>query len=129
MKIAFDRQLDTQSLKFGWDEMPLYNKDDDHEVRLVEIGNTVITMVKGRGGWNARDTFAKLPDSMCQSDHYGFVVSGRVNIVTKDGVIECSAGDAYHQAAPHRVEWIEDSMLVEFSERNGFWDTEVIMKG
>lgn len=128
MKISFDRQLATKSLKFNWDEMPLYNKDDDHEVRLVEIGDTVITMVKGRGGWNAQDTFAKLPDSMCQAPHFGFVVAGRVNIVTKDGPIECVAGDAYYQAAPHRVEWLEDSMLVEFSERNGFWDTEVMMK-
>ena len=77
--------------------------------------------MRGSAGWTAEDTFAGLPDDMCQAPHFGVVLRGKVRIVTKDGAIDCQAGDAYYQAIPHRVEWLEDSVLVEFTPREEFW--------
>jgi hypothetical protein len=109
------------SYKFSWDDLRTSYKDDVWEERVVEVGNMVVSQVRGHKGWTAEDTFAGLPDNMCQAPHWGVVLEGKVRIVTKDGSIDCVKGDAYYQAVPHRVEWLEDSVLVEFTPREEFW--------
>jgi hypothetical protein len=110
-----------KSYKFSWDDLRTSYKDDIWEERVVEVGDMIVSQVHGSAGWDAIDTFANLPDNMCQCPHFGVVLKGKVRIVTKDGSIDCVAGDAYYQAVPHRVEWIEDSVLIEFSPREPFW--------
>jgi len=50
----------------------------------VEVGNMVVSQVRGSAGWTAEDTFAGLPDNMCQAPHWGVVLEGKVRIVTKE---------------------------------------------
>lgn len=116
------------SHKWNWDSMPVAYKDDIWEMRMVEIGNMILTQVRGSAGWDALETFKGLPDTMCQSPHYGVCISGRVVIHTKEGDIECGPGDMYYQAVPHRVEWLEDSVLIEFSPREEFLKTQEIIE-
>jgi hypothetical protein len=110
-----------KSYKFSWDELRTSYKDSVWEERVAEVGDMVISQVRGSAGWTAEDTFAGLPDDMCQAPHWGVVLRGKVRIVTKDGAIDCEPGDAYYQAVPHRVEWLEDSVLIEFTPSKEFW--------
>ena len=121
MIIEVDFRPADKSYKFSWDDLRTSYKDDVWEERVVEVGNMVVSQVRGSAGWTAEDTFAGLPDDMCQAPHFGVCLSGKVRIVTKEGSIDCEAGDAYFQAVPHRVEWLEDSVLVEFTPREEFW--------
>jgi hypothetical protein len=121
MLITVDHYPANQSNKFGWEELRTSYKDDVWEERMVEVGDMAVSQVRGKAGWTAEDTFAGLPDNMCQAPHWGVVLSGKIRIVTKDGSIDCVAGDAYYQAVPHRVEWLEDSVLIEFTPREEFW--------
>src|SRR5262245_50704860 len=86
-----------KSDKFSWQELKTSYKDSVWEERVAEVGDMVISQVHGSAGWTAEDTFAGLPDDMCQAPHWGVVLSGKVRIVTKDGNIDCSTGDAYYQ--------------------------------
>ena len=121
MLITVNHLGDDKSYKFSWDDLRASYKDDVWEERVVEVGDTIVSQVRGSAGWDAIDTFSLLPDNMCQCPHFGVVLKGKVRIVTKDGHIDCVAGDAYYQAVPHRVESIEDSILIEFSPREPFW--------
>jgi len=124
MRINHEHRLPNKSYRFDWDDSLRVHKDNDLEMHLVEVGNTIVTKVQGRGGVDALDMFAGLPNEMCQASHWGIVLNGHVRIVTPDGAIDCKTGDAYYQAVPHRVEWVEDSTLVEFSPREEFWITQ-----
>ncbi len=124
MQINHEHQPSTKSHRLNWTEERLAFKDEDLEMHLVEVGDTIVTRVAGRGGVDGMDMFAGLPNNMCQSEHMGVVLKGKVRIHTPDGHVDCEAGDAYFQAKPHRVEWLEDSVLVEFSGREGFWITQ-----
>ncbi len=106
---------------FSWDTLTPTFKDEQWEERGAEIGDTVMSVVRGKAGWDAVESFADMPDGMCNCPHFGVVLEGRIRIVTKDGSVECKTGDVYWQAPPHRVEWLEDSVLVEFSPREEFW--------
>ena len=121
MEIKINHLSRHKSHGFAWDDLMTTFKDEMWEEPGVEVGDTIISYVRGRAGWDAVDSFADMPDNMCQCDHFGVVLEGRIRIVTKDGNLECKKGDAYWQAAPHRVEWLEDSLLVEFSPREEFW--------
>jgi hypothetical protein len=129
MKITVDHRAADRSYKFAWEDLEPSYKDDIWEERIVEIGDTIVSRVRGKAGWTAEETFAGLPDNMCTCPHFGMVLRGKVRIVTKEGHIDCEAGDAYYQAVPHRVEWLEDSELIEFSPREPFWQvTEVALR-
>jgi len=121
VEITVDFNPADHSYKFAWDDLRTSYKDNVWEERVAEVGNMVVSQVRGSAGWTAEDTFAGLPDNMCQAPHWGVVLEGKVRIVTKDGSIDCVKGDAYYQAVPHRVEWLEDSVLVEFTPREEFW--------
>ncbi|MBF4768777.1 hypothetical protein ISU10_13480 [Nocardioides agariphilus] len=110
-----------KSYAFAWETLTTTFKDAQWEERGAEIGDTVMSIVRGKAGWDAVESFEDMPDGMCQCPHFGVVISGRIRIVTKDGNLECTTGDIYWQAPPHRVEWLEDSVLVEFSPSKEFW--------
>ena len=60
--------------------------------------------------------FKGLPDDACQSPHWGYVISGRLRVVSSSGSEETlAAGQAYYLPAGHNVIVEEDALLVEFS--------------
>ena len=110
-----------KSHAFSWDSLTTTFKDAMWEERGAEIGDTVMSLVRGKAGWDAVESFEDMPEGMCNCPHFGVVLEGHIRIVTKDGSFECKAGDVYWQAPPHRVEWLADSVLAEFSPRDEFW--------
>jgi hypothetical protein len=53
----------------------------------------------------------------CETAHWGYVLTGRAHVRYEDGREETlSAGQAYYLAPGHRIEVLEDSEVVEFSQ-------------
>ena len=56
-----------------------------------------------------------LPDDLCQCPHWGYVLSGRLKLRTKDGEEFFEAGQAFYWSPGHAPMALEDSEYVEFS--------------
>ncbi|HYG92159.1 MAG TPA: cupin domain-containing protein [Nocardioides sp.] len=57
-----------------------------------------------------------LEEDLCQSPHWGYVVSGRLTVTYGDGQAEsCATGDLVHWPAGHSVRVDEDAEVVLFS--------------
>jgi len=57
-----------------------------------------------------------LTDDACHSDHWGFVIAGRVVVTYADDSTEtCSAGEVFYWPAGHSVRVEETAELVMFS--------------
>ncbi|MET9731293.1 hypothetical protein ABZZ79_11750 [Streptomyces sp. NPDC006458] len=71
-------------------------------------------------GTDMASAFKGLPDDMCPCPHYGYLLSGRMRMRTKDGEHVYEAGRAYYWAPGHVPEPLEDCELVEFSPTEEF---------
>jgi glyoxylate utilization-related uncharacterized protein len=56
-----------------------------------------------------------LPDDRCQSQHWGYVVKGKMTFTTADGEEVFEAGDAYYLPPGHSPVVSAGTELIEFS--------------
>ena len=56
-----------------------------------------------------------LPDDLCQCPHWGYVLSGRLGLRTREGEGVYEAGEAFYWSPGHAPKVIEDAEYVEFS--------------
>lgn len=60
-----------------------------------------------------------LPDDACQSEHWGYVISGRVVVTyTDDSEETCAGGDVFYWPAGHSVRVEEDADVILFSAQH-----------
>ncbi len=60
-----------------------------------------------------------LEGDLCQSPHWGYVLSGDLVVTFADGLAEsCSGGDVFHWPAGHSVRVVEDAEMVLFSPQD-----------
>ena len=60
--------------------------------------------------------FRGLPDDACQSPHWGYLIEGRLRVLSTDGTEESIvAGQAYYLPAGHNVVVEQDALVLEFS--------------
>jgi len=78
---------------------------------------------------NAGPMFKGLPDGMCQSPHWGYVLKGKMTINYKDHKETINAGEAYY-IAPGHIPIVEaGTEIVEFSPKKEYQKTlEVVEK-
>jgi mannose-6-phosphate isomerase-like protein (cupin superfamily) len=70
-----------------------------------------------------------LPDDRCQSEHWGYVIEGKVTFKTADGEETFEKGDAYYVAPGHTPVLYEGTEVVEFSPTDELKRTiEVVSK-
>jgi hypothetical protein len=73
--------------------------------------------------------FKGLPDDRCQSEHWGYVVNGRVTFKTAEGEETFEAGDAYYAAPGHTPVLYAGTEVVEFSPTEALQQTmEVVSR-
>src|SRR5690349_19118534 len=61
-----------------------------------------------------------LDGDACQAPHWGYMLSGAVDVTYVDGSVErCSSGDLFHWPAGHSIRVLEDAEFVMFSPRLG----------
>jgi hypothetical protein len=85
------------------------------EERSEELGDYVVGFTTFREDGDATPVFRGLPDDRCQSEHWGYVFSGKLTFRYADHDEVCEAGDAYY-APPGHIPVVEaGTEVVEFS--------------
>jgi hypothetical protein len=101
---------------YSQEQVPIEFEADVAQTRTVEGGEMTIAFERLSAGVETAPLFKGLPDDACQSPHWGYVISGRLRIVSTDGSEETlDTGQAYYLPAGHNVVVEEDALLVEFS--------------
>lgn len=73
--------------------------------------------------------FVGLPDDRCQSEHWGYVISGKVTFKAAQGEETFEAGDAYYVPPGHTPVLYSGTEVVEFSPTDRLEETfEVVAK-
>lgn len=91
--------------------------------RLVEWGGMIVSYETFPKGVDAAALFQGLPDDMCQSPHWGYVLSGRVRIRRKAGDVVLTTGDVYYLEPGHVPVFEEDTEILEFSPKKEYQQT------
>ena len=80
-------------------------------------------------GLDCAPLFKGLPDDLCQSPHWGYVLKGRIRVKYADREEIINTGDVYYLPPGHVPVIEEDSELVEFSPKDEYQKTmEVAMR-
>lgn len=105
-------------------ELPIVDEyGDGFCSRLVEWGGMIVSYETFPKGVDAAPLFKGLPDDMCQSPHWGYIVRGRVRIRRKDGEFVLKTGEVYYLEPGHVPVFEEDTEVLEFSPKNEYQQT------
>ena len=67
------------------------------EIRAREIGgDMMLAFIRVPAGWDLAPLLVGLPDDLCQCPHWGYLLSGRLKLATKDGDELFEAGQAFY---------------------------------
>ncbi len=95
------------------------------QVEVVHLGTSTVGRGTFHPGWRWSECVSPIVEAdMCQLPHIGYVISGRMMILPRDGdAYEICAGDAVHIAPGHDAWTVgdEDCVVLEIlsAERNG----------
>jgi hypothetical protein len=101
---------------FSQDQVPVEFEVDVAQTRTVEQGGMTIAFERLSAGVETAPLYKGLPDDACQSPHWGYLIEGRLRVLSSDGTEESIvAGQAYHLPAGHNVVVEEDALILELS--------------
>ena len=105
-------------------ELPLVEDyGEGFRSRLTEWGGMIVSYETFPKGVDATPLFKGLPDDMCQSQHWGYLLKGRVRIRRKDGDFVLNSGDVYYLEPGHVPVFEEDTEILEFSPKKEYQQT------
>jgi hypothetical protein len=101
---------------FSRDQVPVEFEADVAQTRTVDQGGMTIAFERLSAGVETAPLFRGLPDDACQSPHWGYLIEGRLRVLSTDGTEESIvAGQAYYLPAGHNVVVEQDALVLEFS--------------
>ena len=84
--------------------------------RAAEQGGYTMALMQLPAGTDFCGFLAGLPHDHCQCPHWGYVLSGSIDVSYQDGTTEVvEAGDLYYWTAGHTIKVASDTTYVEFS--------------
>jgi hypothetical protein len=102
-------------------DTPVAIESDGVEVRKREIGGDMtVAFVHLPAGTDLGPALARLPGDLCPCPHRGYLLSGRMEMRTKDGVDVYEAGQAFYWSPDHAARALEDIDYVDFSPTSEF---------
>jgi hypothetical protein len=105
-------------------ELPLVEDyEEGFRSRLTEWGGMIVSYETFPKGVDATPLFKGLPDDMCQSPHWGYLIRGRVRIRRKDGEYVVNGGEVYYIEPGHVPVFEEDTEVLEFSPKAEYQKT------
>lgn len=111
-------------------DVPVVIEGDGVEVRLSEIGGgmstSFITLPKGA---DLGPALVGLGDGTCRCPHWGYILSGRLQMRTPDGDSVYEAGQAVYWAPGHVPVALEDTQYVDFSPTEEFLPVVAHIRG
>ena len=111
-------------------DLPLiedYGKD--FRGRQIEWGGMIVSYETFPRGIDATPLFKGLPEDMCQSPHWGYLLKGRMRVkrAGEDEIVQ--AGDVYYLEPGHVPVFEEPSEILEFSPKSAYQQTvEVVAR-
>ena len=105
----------------GRDDAQIQLEGGGVEIRTFEIGGDItVSFIRVPAGWDLAPMLVGLPDDLCQCPHWGYLLSGRLKLATKDGEELMEAGEAFYWSPGHAPMALADSEYVEFSPTTEF---------
>ncbi|QES47140.1 hypothetical protein DEJ50_04070 [Streptomyces venezuelae] len=102
-------------------ETPVAIQGGGVELRTQEVGGDLsVAFVRLPQGADLRPAVKGLPDDLCPCPHWGYMLKGRLKMVTKDGEEVYEAGQAFYWPAGHAPVALEDCEYVDFSPTDAF---------
>jgi hypothetical protein len=101
-------------------DIPVVIQDGAVELRVKDVDGLMVGFVRLPAGADLRPATTGLPGDLCTCPHWGYMLKGRVRMHTADGHQDFVAGEAFHWAAGHAPEALEDSEYVDFSPADEF---------
>ncbi len=99
-------------------ESPDETKTFDHgRVRMVKVGASTISRFTFEPGWRWSESIKPMAKTdWCQVHHVGYILSGRLHVMTDDGAeSEFGAGEAY-EIQPGHDGWVVGDEAVQSVE-------------
>ena len=101
---------------YSQDQVPIEFEVDVAQARSIEQGGMTLAFERLSAGVETAPLFKGLPDDACQSPHWGYLIEGRLRVLSTDGTEESIvAGQAYYLPAGHNVVVDQDALVLEFS--------------
>jgi hypothetical protein len=95
---------------------PTVIDSDGIRVAGAEIGGDLtVGFVRLPRGTDLGPALTGLPGDLCQCPHWGYLLSGRIELRTAEGTDLYRAGEAFYWAPGHAPIALEDSEYVDFS--------------
>jgi hypothetical protein len=97
-------------------ELPIAIEGGGVDFRMDRTGDGhSVAWVRLPAGADLRPGLAGLSDDFCPCPHWGYMISGRLVMHSKDGEQTHQAGEAFYWASGHAPEALEDCEYVDFS--------------
>ena len=102
-------------------DTPVAIESDGVEVRKREIGGDMtVAFVHLPAGTDLGPALTGLPGDLCPCPHWGYMLSGRMEMRTKDGADVYEPGQAFYWSPGHAPRALEDTDYVDFSPTKEF---------
>jgi len=96
-------------------DVPVAIKDDNVELRMSEVGDMTVSFIRLKEGADLGPALVGLPDDLCPCPHWGYMLEGRLKMVTKGGDEVYEPGQAFYWPAGHAPVAMTDCAYVDFS--------------
>jgi hypothetical protein len=97
------------------EDVPIAIQDDNVELRMSEVGDMTVSCIRLKKGTDLGPALVGLPDDLCPCPHWGYMLSGRLKMRTKQGDEIYEAGSAFYWSPGHAPVALEDCEYVDFS--------------
>ncbi|WP_299529354.1 hypothetical protein [uncultured Streptomyces sp.] len=103
------------------DDTPVAFRNGDAELRMRDAGGEMsVSFVRFPKGTDMSPALQGLPGDLCPSPHWGYMLKGRIKLMTKDGDQTYGAGEAFYWAPGHAPVALEDCEYVDFTPTEEF---------
>ena len=104
-------------MKLSFEDMNPTLSTEGVEMRTARIGDDIVLMrVRCVAGTDFGPAVKGLPHDACPCEHWGYIVSGRMDITTHDGqAFTFEAGDAFHLQPGHLPSFPSDTEWLDYS--------------
>ncbi|MBQ1098733.1 hypothetical protein KBY55_22350 [Streptomyces sp. b94] len=102
-------------------DTPVAIEGNGVELRTLEVGGDMTAaFVRLPQGATLAPALVGLPDDLCQCPHWGYLLKGRLRMLTRTSEEIYEAGQAFYWPPGHAPEAVEDCEYVDFSPSEDF---------
>jgi hypothetical protein len=109
------------------DEAPILVDEREITGRYVELDGYTVSFEAFHTDTDPAPLFRGLPDDRCQSEHWGVVLSGRMDVRYADREETFTEGDAYYISPGHVPHPYAGTEVVEFSPTQALQATMAVV--